>query len=240
MTARDGDDRREVGVSELGVAPPAEGVAGGIFRRLRVLDDEAFTIELEACEAKVRRSIAGFVHDRDVAADIFAETVATAYRRRFKFVVGGGSFRAWVEQIAHNKVREHFRRLRAHREVAFPDSSQVHQESLSQDEALVAQEDAARLALSLGGLGAGQQAVLRLFYGEERSIRGIAQELRLSDATVKKRLSRGRQRLREQLQQEDVYQYLSTEGKQAVAEFLSEGAELRGVSDSRGEIERDT
>lgn len=234
---QDGDDGRQAGLAGIGIGLPAEGATGTFLQRLRVLDDAAFTRELEACEAKVRRSIAGFIHDRDVAADIFAETVATAYRRRYKFLVGGGSFRAWVEKIAHNKVREHFRCQRSRCEVALPETSQVHQDSLSQVEALVAQEDAAQLALSLGRLDAGQQAVLRLFYRDGRSIRGIAAELGLEEATVRKRLSRGRQRLRDQLLQEDVYRNLSAEGKQAVADFLSENPEGRGdiASDMREE-----
>jgi RNA polymerase sigma factor (sigma-70 family) len=233
----DGDDGRQAGLTGIGIGLPAEGGTGTFLQRLRILDDEAFTRELEACEAKVRRSIGGFIHDRDVAADIFAETVATAYRRRYKFLVGGGSFRAWIDKIAHNKVREHFRRQRSLREVALPETSQVHQDSLSQEEALVAQEDAAQLALSFGKLDADQQTMLRLFYRDGRSIRSIAEELGLKEAAVKKRLSRGRQQLRDQLLQEDVYRDLSAEGKQAVADFLSEDQECRGdiASDMREE-----
>ncbi len=227
MTLRDGEHRRE-------------GVDGNILRRLRILDKEAFTRELEACEAKIRWSIAGFIHDPDVAADVFAETVEMAYDKRYRFLAGGGCFRAWVEQIAHYKIREHFRRRRMSRETVLSDASQVRQESLNPEETLVAQEDAVVLASSLGRLDAGQQAVLRLFYGEERTIRSIAKELRLSEATVRKRLSRGRLRLRELLLPEDVYRNLSAEGRQAVAEFLSEDPQFKGATEDNGDLEGDS
>jgi RNA polymerase sigma factor (sigma-70 family) len=229
MTLQDGDDSREVGIPGFRVTPRAEGVAGTFTRRLRIFGAEAFIRELEDCEGKVRRYIAGFVHDPDIADDIFAEAVATAYRGRRKFAFGGGSFPAWIERIAFNKIREYFRRRRTNLEDAFPDTSQVHQDSLDPEESLVAQEDAARLALSLGKMDADLQAVLRLHYGEDLPIRGIAEELGLSEATVRKRLSRGRQRLRDLLRQEDVYRDLSARGKRAVAGFLGEDPKLRGT-----------
>lgn len=223
MTLRDGGD----------------GLGGGFFRRWRLRGNEEFVRELEAGEENLRWFIAGFIHDRDEADDIFAETVATAYIRRYKFMAGGGSFRAWIEQIAYNKVREHFRSRRRAREDALSDTSQVHQETLDQEEALVVQEDAASLGLSLGDMDAGQQMVLRLHYLGRMSVSDIAGELNLSEDAVKKRLSRGRQRLGDLLRAADVYWRLSAEGKRALADLLSEDPELRGKPDADGDTKPD-
>lgn len=237
MTCQDGGDGHDASRTDFGLAVPVEGIGGSFLRRLRVLDDEAFVRELEACEGLVRRYIGSFIHDPDVADDIFSETVEKAYRRRYRFLAGGGSFRSWAERIAFNNVRDHFRLRRIRREVALPETSQSHQESLGQDEALVAQEDAAMLALSLAALDDDLRAVLRRHYGESRSIRSIARELGLSEDAVKKRLSRGRQQLRERLQREGVYRNLSADGKQAVADLLSEDPQFRDPD--TGDTERD-
>jgi RNA polymerase sigma factor (sigma-70 family) len=235
MTCQDGGDGRDAGSADFGMAVPAKGIGGSFLRRLRILDDEAFVRELEACEGLVRRYIGSFIHDPDVADDVFGETVEAAYRYRYRFVAGRGSFSDWATKIALNKIHEYFRGCRIRREVALPGTSQSHQASLGQDEALVAQEDAAMLALSFAALDEDLRAVLRRYYGGSRSIRSIARELGLSEDAVKKRLSRGRQQLRERLQQEDVYRNLSAKGKQAVADLLSEDPQFR----DNGDTERD-
>jgi RNA polymerase sigma-70 factor, ECF subfamily len=188
--------------------------------RWQILDDEAFTREVIACEARTRRHIAAFVHEPDDAKDVYGETVETAYRKRWQFVVVGGGFVDWVQRIASHKINEHFRRQRSRRRAADLETSQGHQETPSHEDTLLAQEDAAQLALVLWSLPASQRDVLRMFYGEQRPVASIAADLGIDENAVRNRLARGRQLLRKHLLRDRVYQVLSEEGKQAVAEFL--------------------
>jgi len=191
------------------------------LQRLQVFDDETFARELVACEVRTRRYIAAFVHDPDDAKDVFSETVETAYGKRWQLLLGRGNFAAWIQRIASHKVNEYFRRRRSRRRAADFETSQDHGASPSHEDALVAQEDAAQLALVLGKLPEGQQVVLRMHYGEGRPVASIALELGIAEHAVRNRLARGRQLLRKRLLRHDVYQTLSEAGKLAVAELLS-------------------
>jgi RNA polymerase sigma factor (sigma-70 family) len=207
--------------------------------RWRVFDNDAFTRELIACEKRTRRHIAAFVHDPDDAKDVYCETVETAYLKRWQFIVGGGSFGAWVQRIAAYKIAEYFRRQRSRRWAADLETSQDHPESPSHEDALVAQEDAAHLALELWRLPQKQRVVLQMHYGEGRPVASIAAELKIDELAVRNRLARGRRLLRKRLLKHKVYQALSEAGRQAVADFLTceQGFGGQAVRDPQGEGE---
>lgn len=76
-------------------------------------DNNAFDILLERYEEKLYAYILFFVHNDDVANDIFQETfmkaVVTIQQGRY---TENGKFQAWITRIAHNLVIDYFRQVR--------------------------------------------------------------------------------------------------------------------------------
>jgi RNA polymerase sigma factor (sigma-70 family) len=147
------------------------------------------------------RSIAAFLLRRtgsaELAADLTAEVFAAAllaWRRGARLVLDE---RAWLFGIAQHKLVDSYRRGRveddARRRLGMR-ATLVSDESLAQIEALTAETPS--LAL-IPQLPAEQRAALTARVIDERGYSEIASELCLSEQVVRKRVSRGLQRLRQ-------------------------------------------
>jgi RNA polymerase sigma factor (sigma-70 family) len=106
-------------------------------------------------------------------------------------------FRPWLCSIARNLVRNYHRERKP--EVSLPDS---HIDTLDPDnnpsEKAVSREEAMILEQAISRIPMEYREPLVLFYRQGRSIRQVADGLGLNEATVKTRLHRGRQMLKEQ------------------------------------------
>jgi RNA polymerase sigma factor (sigma-70 family) len=147
------------------------------------------------------RSIAGYLMRRtgsaELAADLTAEVFAAAllaWRRRARPALDE---RAWLFGIAQHKLVDSYRRGRveddARRRLGMR-ATVVSDESLVQIEALTAETPA--LAL-IEQLPAEQRVAVTARVIDGRGYGEIASELRLSEQVVRKRVSRGLQRLRQ-------------------------------------------
>jgi RNA polymerase sigma-70 factor (ECF subfamily) len=148
-------------------------------------------------EERILRYFVARVGDGEVAADLTAETFAAALAGAHRFRARTGPAAAWLFGIARNTLAESKRRgrveARARRRLGLPPLV-VSDELVERIEAM----SGAALEL-VEGLPADQQQAVRARVVEEREYAEIAKDLRCSEEVVRKRVSRGLARLREEL-----------------------------------------
>lgn len=133
----------------------------------------------------------------DIQQEVFLALVRYSDRIR-----DGQHLKAWLIRVTQNACKKHFRSLWVKLTVLYDDSLYKEQESEAEapgepppeEEAA---QDAALVTELVEKLPESSRIVAHLFYYEQLSIRQIAQTLNLTEATVKTRLSRARDRLRQ-------------------------------------------
>jgi RNA polymerase sigma-70 factor (ECF subfamily) len=136
-----------------------------------------------------------------IADDLAAEVFTIAFAQRQRYDLARDCARPWLYGIATNLVGNYRRQeQRRYRALARADAQAV----ASSDEDLVADRVSAAaarpaLAAALAGLGSGDRDVLLLVAVAGLDNREVALALGIPHGTVRSRLSRARQRLRESL-----------------------------------------
>ncbi len=164
-------------------------------------DRAAYGRIVAACQNTVTAVALAITRDVPASEDIAQEAFLSAWQH-LKRLQNPSSFLPWLRQITRNLARDH---LRANRnrpldgegaDIAIElaaDPSPTPMQQLVEDE----REHAAAELIS--ALPEESREVLLLFYREGQSSQQVALLLGLSDAAVRKRLSRARQSLREDL-----------------------------------------
>jgi RNA polymerase sigma-70 factor (ECF subfamily) len=130
------------------------------------------------------------VRDRHLAEDVTSEVFQQALAGLARFEWRGVPFAAWLFRIAANAIAD--RAARAARERGSPAPEPVH----DAEPALERTEELARLYRRVRELPADQRRVIEMRFGEDKSIREIAAELRRSEGAVKQLQFRAVQTLR--------------------------------------------
>lgn len=137
----------------------------------------------------------------DLAADVCAETFATVLERLDAFDPARGVARGWLFGIAGHQlvdaIREGQVEDRARRRLGIP-PRELTDRDLERIDELLDREDGALVAL-LGDLPPEQREALHARVVQERDYHEIARTLAVSEAVVRKRVSRGLTFLRGQL-----------------------------------------
>ena len=128
------------------------------------------------------------VADRSDAQDITADVFQNALANLGRFEWRGAPFAAWLYRIAANAIADHFHRKSRLLPEAPPEST-AHDDI----------ERRAMLFRSVDRLPADQRRVIVMRFGEEKSIREIAEEMGRSEGAVKQLQWRGLQTLRTQM-----------------------------------------
>lgn len=147
--------------------------------RFAELYDEHF----ERVYAYVLRRVGDRSDAQDITGDVFQSALANLSRFEWR----GAPFAAWLYRIAGNAIADHFQRKSRPIPEAVPEASN---------------EDIERRAMlfrSVDRLPADQRRVIVMRFGEEKSIREIAQEIGRSEGAVKQLQWRGLQTLRTQM-----------------------------------------
>ncbi|HEX3110233.1 MAG TPA: sigma-70 family RNA polymerase sigma factor [Thermoanaerobaculia bacterium] len=147
--------------------------------RFAELYDEHF----DRVYAYVQRRVGDRSDAQDITADVFQSALANLGRFEWR----GAPFAAWLYRIASNAIADHFQR-----------KSRPAPERLSE----VAHDDVERRAMlfrSVDRLPADQRRVIVMRFGEEKSIREIAQEMGRTEGAIKQLQWRGLQTLRTQM-----------------------------------------
>jgi RNA polymerase sigma factor (sigma-70 family) len=139
---------------------------------------------------------------RDVAtSEEVAQDVFFRAWRDLASLRNPASFLPWLRQLARHRALDAARRARRPdaRPAAFDDATlaAVVDPQPTPDDALIHDERARAVSAALDALPADAREVLTLFYREGRSVAQVARLLDLREDTVKKRLSRARAALRD-------------------------------------------
>ncbi len=129
----------------------------------------------------------------DLVADVFLAALKTLPRYRYR----GLPLRAWLYRIAANRVNRWARRERSRIHIRF--SELQHSEDPATDNTADSSGDGEFARIALLSVKPKYQTVLSLHYLEGMSIEDVAAAVGCRVGTVKSRLSRGRDALREKL-----------------------------------------
>lgn len=157
------------------------------------LDKETFSALVIQNQETLFHTAKAILRSDEDAEDAVQEAICAAFERR-ESLREADKFRPWLLRILVNKCYDTCRRRRPTvdlEDVAdyLPAKSQDHTERLTLWQAVMA-------------LSGDLRAVVTLFYYDGLSIREISGALGISEAAVKTRLSRGRAKLRQLLEEE--------------------------------------
>jgi RNA polymerase sigma-70 factor (ECF subfamily) len=165
-------------------------------------DEAAFTSIYDRYLPLVLRWSLRETGNREVAADLAAETFAAALIASPRYRPGKGSVGSWLLGIARNKLRESRRRRRvedsARRRVGLDSAVFGDADFDRVDELISLDADVVGL---LETLPPALREAVSLRVVEERSYEEIAAELRCSESVVRQRVSRGLRTLRSELEE---------------------------------------
>lgn len=154
--------------------------------------DEA---DIVACIPVLRRYARGLTADPDRADDLVQDTLERAWAR-FSMWQKRGEIRAWLFGIMHNHFIDRLRAQRSRPQDATGDEGLDMPQRATQADRLELRD----LERALRRLSPEMREVLVLVGVEELGYREVATVLGVPIGTVMSRLSRGRERLREELQ----------------------------------------
>lgn len=176
-------------------------------------DRKAFAALVAATQNTVSSIALAVVRDVQHSEDIAQEAYLTVWKR-LKTLRNPDSFLPWLRQITRNLARDHLRRSQARpgdrpgasdwsNDCSGDCSSELAQTGAApgDGEAAALQAERDRLIRdALDAMPGESREVLTLFYREGQSSKQVAKLLGLSDAAVRKRLSRARSGLRAELE----------------------------------------
>ena len=185
----------------MNAATAIDALIGAELAAARGGDRAAYGRIVAACQNTVTAVALAITHDVTASEDIAQDAFLSAWQH-LKRLQNPSSFLPWLRQITRNLARDHLRASR-HRpldgegaEIAIElaaDPSPTPMQQLVEDE----RERAAAELIS--ALPEESREVLLLFYREGQSSQQVALLLGMSDAAVRKRLSRARASLRDDL-----------------------------------------
>ena len=151
------------------------------------MDKETFCAGIVDCQETMFRAAKAILQNDQDAEDAVQEAICTAFARRDS-LREAEKFRPWVLRILTNKCYDACRRRR----------NTVDLEAAGEVPAATGLDTAERLSLwqAVMSLNDDLRATVTLFYYDGMSVREIGGILGISEAAVKTRLRRGRERLR--------------------------------------------
>lgn len=164
-------------------------------------DRDAYGRIVAGCQSTVTSIALAIVRDVPASEDIAQEAFLSAWQNLRK-LNNRASFLPWLRQITRNLARDHLRggRLRAHPATDVEALiATVADPQPGPDQQLADAQSWAVAAGVIDALPEESREVLLLYYREGQSSRQVAALLGLQDAAVRKRLSRAREKVREEL-----------------------------------------
>lgn len=146
---------------------------------------------------RILRLVYFFVKDRSLAEDITQEVFVKVFRHLSEFR-GESSIQTWLYRIAVNECKGYLRSW-SFRNI-FPRSAIQQNGYTTVEQTVVNTEERASIVQQVLSLSPLYRQVIALHYYEDLSISEIAQVLGTSEGTVRTRLHRARQQLKERME----------------------------------------
>jgi RNA polymerase sigma-70 factor (ECF subfamily) len=145
-----------------------------------------------------QQAVYGFLRARVIepadAEDMTQEVFLRSYSARAKFV-SGEMVRPWLMGIARNLLREHIRRYKRRKEVAWTELC-LDIDDAQQKEPSPLDDYTSHLPDCMQGLGPSARDALDLYYRQHKRVVEIGDRLRRSEGAIKLLLFRARQALK--------------------------------------------
>jgi len=145
---------------------------------------------------RVYAYVARRIHDRSETQDLTAHVFQQALANIGKFKWRGAPFITWLYRIAANAIADHVRKKSGE----LTETELAARSSVNSD--LEQVERRARVFKAVETLPEDQRKVILLRFGEEKSIREIASDLKRSEGAIKQLQFRGLENLRARLREE--------------------------------------
>ena len=164
-------------------------------------DRQAFGLIVSGCQGGITAIALSIVRDIQASEDIAQEAFLNAWTN-LKSLRSSASFLPWLRQITRNLARDHLRRRGSEKRydgdmdtilAIVADPTPDHPELLSR------QHEESVVAELIDELPEDTREILLIYYREGQSSKQVASLLGMRDAAVRKRLSRARQSLRNEL-----------------------------------------
>lgn len=162
-----------------------------MVRRAKRGDAEAFITLVEECKMTLRRVALGYLKNEEDVADAIQDTILDAYEH-IGSLKKDEYFKTWLVRILINRCTK---RYRMNRHKAYLDD---YSEEAQYD---VGNADV-EFREMLSVLPEDSRVIFQLYYGEQFTVREIAQILDMNENTVKSRLHRGKEQLRVALERQ--------------------------------------
>lgn len=147
--------------------------------------------------------VARRTHDRAATEDLTSEVFRKALQNLPRWKWTGAPFAAWLFRIASNLIADRARRAAREGNETLGPPNPTTAALADQHLELEAEERRARLFKWVAALAEDQRRVVMLRFGEERSIKEIANEMGRSEGAVKQLQLRALENLRKNLITED-------------------------------------
>lgn len=139
---------------------------------------------------------------KDTHEDLFQKTWLKIHEKRSSFKEEH-KFSSWAYAIALNNLRDHIGQASVKHELSLDDFSRFATDHFDLDSKIDAKNDLSKLALASGELSETQQEVLRLIEIDDLSIATVADQLSISQESVRQHLSRARKKIRQLMDKGD-------------------------------------
>ena len=171
-----------------------------LLKRAQQDDPDAFEQLMTGLEQMVWRVCWHYTGNREDASDCGQETMVKVWKN-LKAYRGECAFETWVYRIAANCCMDFLRKRKSEKSVSLEplkdEGFDPPDESPGTEESAVIRDEHARLREAIAGLPEEQRDILVMTQLEGRSYEETARLLRISEGTVKSRLNRAREKLRE-------------------------------------------
>jgi RNA polymerase sigma-70 factor (ECF subfamily) len=191
-----------IGLAALSWEEPVAGETEAV--RLRRGDPQAMVSLLERYQHRLYRFLLRMVHEPATAEDLFQQTWLRVAENVKRFDPSRG-FEPWLFSIARNLTMDYFRRLRPESlDEELPSgisrADTLPAVQMSAVEILMREQRTNRLSQAMSEMSPIYCEVLTLRFEEEMKLEEIAEVLSVPLSTVKTRLRRGLEAMREKLE----------------------------------------
>ncbi len=151
---------------------------------------------------EIKRLIFAYVKNSADTDDVTQEVFVTIYQKLNTFQ-GNSTLKSWIYSIAINKCKDYLRswhvRNKRLREKLITSSHTMEKEEKTPEEQALQQDHSSELFHTVMELPIKYREIIILFYFKELSTGEISQILNMNEATIRTRLKRGREKLKESL-----------------------------------------